>query len=135
MRFEKCWLRDGCPGKTASCSSCQPTDNGCPVYRWFKNMFDKGGTHEERENAEETDAWRLTETDEPPRGEPLLVTVQAKWKEWREVLAPVYYVYDMSLSKFVFFNAMENGVIGPDTVKVVAWKRMPKPCEEAVIWP
>lgn len=39
---EPCWIRNGCPGRTASCSSCQPTDDGCPVYRWFRNMFAKG---------------------------------------------------------------------------------------------
>ena len=37
--IEKCFLRDGCPGRTASCSSCQPTDDGCPIYRWFRNLF------------------------------------------------------------------------------------------------
>ena len=37
----KCWLREGCPGKTAACSVCQPTDDGCPVYRWFKNLLMK----------------------------------------------------------------------------------------------
>lgn len=36
---EKCWLRDGCPGVTAACSVCQPTDDGCPTYRWFKELF------------------------------------------------------------------------------------------------
>lgn len=38
----KCWLRDGCPCLTAACSSCQPTDDGCPVYRWFRNLFANG---------------------------------------------------------------------------------------------
>ena len=37
----KCWLRDGCPGKTAACGDCKPTDVGCPVYRWFKNLLMK----------------------------------------------------------------------------------------------
>jgi len=37
--FEKCWLKDGCPGRTAACSSCQPTDDGCPIYRWFRKLI------------------------------------------------------------------------------------------------
>ena len=37
--ISKCWLRDGCPSRTGSCSSCQPTDDGCPVYRWFRDRF------------------------------------------------------------------------------------------------
>jgi len=36
---EKCWLKDGCPGRTAVCSSCQPTDDGCPIYRWFRELI------------------------------------------------------------------------------------------------
>lgn len=40
-KLKPCWLRDGCPGKTASCFSEGPTDNGCPVYRWFRNLFKK----------------------------------------------------------------------------------------------
>lgn len=39
--MEKCWLRDGCPDRTAYCSSCQPTDDGCPVYRRFRCLFNK----------------------------------------------------------------------------------------------
>lgn len=34
-----CWLKDGCPGKTAACYNCQPTDEGCPVYRWFRELI------------------------------------------------------------------------------------------------
>jgi len=37
--FEKCWLKDGCPGRTAACYSCQPTDDGCPIYRWFRKLI------------------------------------------------------------------------------------------------
>jgi hypothetical protein len=36
---EMCWLKDGCPGKTAACYNCQPTDEGCPVYRWFRELI------------------------------------------------------------------------------------------------
>lgn len=33
---EKCWLYDGCKSRTAACVVSQPTNDGCPVYRWFK---------------------------------------------------------------------------------------------------
>ena len=32
----KCFLFDGCPGRTGVCYSCGPDGNECPVYRWFK---------------------------------------------------------------------------------------------------
>lgn len=36
---KSCWLRDGCPCRTGACSSCGPDDDGCPVYRWFRDKF------------------------------------------------------------------------------------------------
>ena len=39
--FKTCWLKDGCPGKTAACNSLGPYDDGCPVYRWFWAMFNQ----------------------------------------------------------------------------------------------
>ena len=33
---QRCWLADGCPSKTAVCSTCQPDGDDCPVWRWFK---------------------------------------------------------------------------------------------------
>ena len=38
---KQCFLFKGCPGRTGSCYSCGPTDDGCPIYRYFKEMFDK----------------------------------------------------------------------------------------------
>ena len=35
----KCFLFDGCSGKTAGCRVCGPDDDGCPVYRWFKEKL------------------------------------------------------------------------------------------------
>ena len=34
-----CWLKDGCPSRTAVCLSCGPDDDGCPVYRWFRDKM------------------------------------------------------------------------------------------------
>ena len=41
--FEKCWLFDYCPCRTAVCRCSQPEDDGCPIYRRFKDIFDKQG--------------------------------------------------------------------------------------------
>ena len=41
--FEECWLFDYCPCHTASCRCSQPEDDGCPIYRRFKNIFNKQG--------------------------------------------------------------------------------------------
>lgn len=35
----KCFLFDGCPGRTGVCYACGPDDDGCPVYRWFKEKI------------------------------------------------------------------------------------------------
>lgn len=78
--------------------------------------------------------WTLTSDQDPPKGEPLIVTLQAKWKDYREVLAHVYYVYNSSYANFVFYDPFEGKVIGPSCVQVVAWMRMPEACEAPVIW-
>jgi len=41
--FEKCWLFDYCPCRTGACFCSQPEDDGCPIYKRFKNIFDKQG--------------------------------------------------------------------------------------------
>lgn len=41
--LEKCWLFDNCPCRTAVCRCSQPEDDGCPIYRRFKAIFDKQG--------------------------------------------------------------------------------------------
>lgn len=33
-----CFLRDGCPSKSGACSSLLPNDDGCPVFRYFRDM-------------------------------------------------------------------------------------------------
>ena len=40
---DPCWLRDGCPGKTAVCTSKGCTDDGCPTYRFFMKLFKEQG--------------------------------------------------------------------------------------------
>ena len=34
---EACFLRHGCPCLSGVCSSKQPDDDGCPVYRWVRD--------------------------------------------------------------------------------------------------
>ena len=36
--LEKCWLFNGCPCRTGSCYGLP--DEGCPVYRWFKDLIE-----------------------------------------------------------------------------------------------
>jgi len=35
----KCFLYKGCPNRTAACRASQPTDEGCPIYRWFRDTI------------------------------------------------------------------------------------------------
>lgn len=37
--LEQCWLYNGCPCRTGSCYGLP--DEGCPVYRWFKQIIEK----------------------------------------------------------------------------------------------
>ena len=38
---EKCWMYDGCKSRTAVCNSKGPEDDGCPVYRYFRDLIGK----------------------------------------------------------------------------------------------
>ena len=38
---EKCWMYDGCKSRTAVCNSKGPDDDGCPVYRYFRDLIGK----------------------------------------------------------------------------------------------
>lgn len=40
-KLEQCRLYDGCPYHTASCYGLP--DEGCPVYRWVKQIIEKKG--------------------------------------------------------------------------------------------
>ena len=40
VKYERCWLYGACKSRTASCLSMGPTDNGCPVYRWFRKLIE-----------------------------------------------------------------------------------------------
>lgn len=42
---KKCFLFDGCPGRTGVCYSCGPDGDECPVYRWFKEKLLKEQKH------------------------------------------------------------------------------------------
>lgn len=78
--------------------------------------------------------WKLTAEQTPPKGEPLIVTIQCKWKNYREVLAPVYYLYDKNFAQWIFWDESSNSVIGPGEVKVVAWMPWPEPSLAEVRW-
>ena len=38
-KLEQCWLYNGCPCHTGGCYGLP--DEGCPVYRWFKQIIEK----------------------------------------------------------------------------------------------
>ena len=38
-----CWMREHCPYRSCACFSSQPEDDGCYVYRRFKEIFKKQG--------------------------------------------------------------------------------------------
>lgn len=38
-----CWMQEYCIHRTAGCLCSQPEDDGCPVYRCFKRIFEKQG--------------------------------------------------------------------------------------------
>lgn len=40
---ESCWLFATCPYRNAACRVTQPEDDGCYVYRRFKEIFRKQG--------------------------------------------------------------------------------------------
>jgi len=40
---EPCWLFATCPYCSAACRATQPEDDGCYVYRRFKEIFRKQG--------------------------------------------------------------------------------------------
>ena len=40
MKLEQCWLFNGCPCRTGACWGLP--DDGCPVYRWFKELIQCG---------------------------------------------------------------------------------------------
>lgn len=69
----------------------------------------------------------------PPLGVPLIVTIEANWKHWREVLGPVYRLQNAVNGGSEYFNfgtgaelgSITNSVIGPNEVKVVAWDFWP----------
>lgn len=40
---EPCWLNSWCPCRNAACRCTQPEDDGCYIYRRFKEIFNKQG--------------------------------------------------------------------------------------------
>ena len=78
--------------------------------------------------------WKKPEAVNPPIGVPLIVTIKAKWKEFTEVLGPVYRLRNAVNGGLEYVNfgtgaelgAIGNSVIGPNEVRVVAWDYWPE---------
>lgn len=70
--------------------------------------------------------WKDPEKTKPPMGVPLIVTIQRDWQKHTETLGPVYYMKSPWDGK-VQFRTSDNwdGVIGPDSIKVIAWDFWP----------
>ena len=76
-----------------------------------------------------TAEWRDPVKNEPPIGRPLVLTIHRDWQDYNETLACVcYYLVDPRDGKKLFFEAgdIQNGLIGPSSVKVVAWDYWPE---------
>jgi len=74
--------------------------------------------------------WKKPETEKPPRGEPLIVTVKCAWKAFQETIGPVYLLRDPATWRWVYWDGDRNSLIGPDDVKIIAWDYWPAPVEE-----
>lgn len=72
--------------------------------------------------------WKSPVIDEPPVGKPLIVTIHRDWQEHNEVLCcAAYYLKDARDGQKHFFELgnLVDGLIGPESVKVVAWDEWP----------
>ena len=74
--------------------------------------------------------WKDPNKDKPPIGRPIMVTIKRDWQSHTELLACVaYYLVDPRNGQRHFYEAgdLQNGLIGPEQVKVVAWDYWPDP--------
>ncbi len=84
--------------------------------------------------------WKNPKREAPPIGVPLIVTIKAKWKDFPEVLGPVYRLQNAVNGgvEFVNFGAgaeigsIENSVIGPNNVEVLVWDFWPTAYQEGM---
>lgn len=77
--------------------------------------------------------WNLAESEKPPLGVPLIVTVWCKWKTFPEVLGPVYRLKNAANGSIEYVNFGPNGelgtiggVIGPSNVTIKKWAFWPE---------
>ena len=73
--------------------------------------------------------WKDPAVSQPPLGKPLIVTIRREWQKPTETLAcACYYMVDPRDGKRYFFEAgdIQNGMIGPESVKVYAWDYWPE---------
>ena len=74
--------------------------------------------------------WKDPKKLPPPVGQPLHVTIHRDWQKHNETLATVcYYLKDPRDGQYHYFEAgdLQNGLIGPESVQVVAWDYWPEP--------
>lgn len=77
--------------------------------------------------------WKDPARESVPLGVPLIVSIRASWKNWPEVLGPVYRLKNAVNGgvEYVNFGAgaelgsIENSVIGPEGVEIIAWDFWP----------
>ena len=74
--------------------------------------------------------WKDVASIEPPLGKPLIVTIKREWQNTTETLGCCcYYLVSPQTGKRQFYEAadLNNGLIGPESVKVIAWDYWPDP--------
>lgn len=72
--------------------------------------------------------WKSIETIKPLKGVPLMATIQRNWQKKRSCIGPVYYMQDPETKEWNFYyihGDLNNFIIGPDSVKVIAWDLWP----------
>ena len=82
--------------------------------------------------------WEKPDANNPPLGVPLIVTIRCGWKNFSEVLGPVYRLKNGVNGGIEYVNfgttaelgSIENSVIGPNNVEVLAWDFWPSPYTE-----
>lgn len=70
--------------------------------------------------------WKEIGKTDVPKGVPLIVTIKQNWVPKRKVLGPVYYLQSPETKEWNFYETFsEMGIIGPDSVQVIAWDFWP----------
>ena len=72
--------------------------------------------------------WKDPAKIEPPLGKPLMLTIKRDWQKRTETIACAsYYLVDPRDGQKHFYEAgdLQNGLIGPEQIKVIAWDYWP----------